>query len=181
MATSLRRKLEYEDYERIPSDGNRYEVLDGELYMTPAPTPLHQRLSRRLQRTLEDYFHSRGLGEVFNAPIDLILGRHDIAQPDLLVVADPAHVTKRAIEGVPLLVVEVLSPSTRALDRSVKMRRYAELGIVHYWVLDPDAESLECLRLDAGAYRPIAAASVPDAVGHPDWPDLVIDLAALWR
>jgi len=181
MATQLRRKLGYVDYERIPADGKRHEILDGELYVTPAPSPLHQRLSKRLQRRLEDYFEARGIGEVFNAPTDLILAEHDIVQPDLLVVGHPSHVTHRAIEGTPLLVVEVLSPSTRALDRSVKMRRYADLGILHYWVLDPDAERIECLRLDEGTYRTVVDAAVPQTLHHPDFPELAIDLAALWR
>ncbi|MBI2207227.1 MAG: Uma2 family endonuclease [Candidatus Rokubacteria bacterium] len=182
MATDLKhRKLGYADYERIPPDGKRHEILDGELYVTPAPAPLHQRLSKRLQRQLEAYFESRGLAEVFNAPVDLILGEHDIVQPDLLGVADPAQVTSRAIEKAPLLVVEVLSPSTRALDRAVKMRRYAELGIRHYWILDPEIVRLECLRLDAGVYRAVAEASAPDQLRLPEWPELVIDLAALSR
>lgn len=181
MATYLTRRLGYEDYERIPPDGKRHEILDGELYVTPAPTPLHQRLSKRLQRRLEDYFEARGIGEVFDAPIDLVLSKHDIVQPDLLVVMDPSQVTHRAIEGVPLLVVEVLSPSTRALDRSVKMRRYAELGIRHYWILDPDAGRLDCLRLEVNGYQPVAGATVPETLVHPEWPDLTIDLAALWR
>ena len=83
MATELKRKLDYDDYLRLPDDGKRYEILDGELYVTPAPSPLHQRVSKRLQRKREDYFEARGLGEVFNAPIDMILGRHDVAQPDI--------------------------------------------------------------------------------------------------
>ena len=89
--------------------------------------------------------------------------------------------THRAIEGTPLLVVEVLSPSTRALDRSVKMRRYAELGIPHYWVLDPDAERIECLRLEGGTDRTVVEAIVPETLRQPDFPDLAIDLAALWQ
>jgi len=101
MATGLKRKLEYRDYARLPSDGKYYEILDGRLYVTPAPSPLHQRVSKRLQRKLEDYFEARGLGEVFNAPIDMILGRHDIAQPDLLVVANPGQISRRGIEGAP--------------------------------------------------------------------------------
>jgi hypothetical protein len=75
--------------------------------------------SKRLQRALEAFFEDGGLGEVFNAPLDLILGEHDIVQPDLLIVGDAAQVTQRAIEGPPLLVVEILSPSTRAQDRGV--------------------------------------------------------------
>lgn len=182
MATRLKRKLGYADYARLPTgDGKRYEVLDGELYVTPAPTPLHQRLSKRLQRRLEDHFEARGLGEVFNAPIDLILAEHDIVEPDLLIVAEPAQISGRGIEGVPLLVAEVLSPSTRAQDRGIKMRRYGDLGVPHYWIVDPDAQAIECWRLEGGAFRLAAQASVPDVLRHPDWADLAIDLAALWR
>lgn len=181
MATGLRRKLGYEDYARIPADGKRHEILDGALYVTPAPTPLHQRLSKRLQRRLEEHFEGRGLGEVFNAAIDMILGEHDIAQPDILLVADPAQMSGRGIKGAPVLIVEVLSPSTRAQDRGIKLRRYAALGVTHCWILDPDAESLECLRLEGSGYRPIAEARAPETLGHPDWPELRIDLGALWR
>jgi len=181
MATFLSRKLGYVDYERIPADGKRHEIIDGELYVSPAPSPLHQRLSKRLQRRLEDHFEARGLGEVFNAPIDVILGDYDFVQPDLVIVADPGQIVTRGIERAPLLVVEVLSPSTRALDRSVKMRRYAELGVPHYWLLDPDAGRLECFRLAAGRYELVAAATAPETLRHPDWADLVIDLAALWQ
>jgi Uma2 family endonuclease len=182
MATRLKRKLGYVDYARLPTgDGKRYEVLDGELYVTPAPSPLHQRLSKRLQRRLEDYFEARGLGEVFNAPIDVVLAPHDIVEPDLVIVAEPGQISQRAIEGVPLLVAEVLSPSTRAQDRGIKMRRYGDLGVAHYWTVEPDAETIECWRQEGGAYRLASQASVPDVLRHPDWPDLSIDLAALWR
>ena len=182
MATRLKRKIGYEDYARLPTgDGKRYEVLDGELYVTPAPSPLHQRLSKRLQRRLEDYFEARGLGEVFNAPIDLILARYDIVEPDLVIVAEPAQISQRGIEGVPLLVAEVLSPSTRAQDRGIKMQRYGALGIPHYWIVDPDAETIECWRLEGGAYGLAARSGVPDVLRHPDWPDFSVDLAALWR
>ena len=181
MPTPVTRKLDYEDYLQLPDDGKRYEILDGELHVTGAPNPFHQRLSKRLQRQLENYFEERGLGEVFDAPLDVIMGRHDIAEPHLVIVADPAQISRRGIEGAPLLVVEILSPSTRARDRGVKMNRYAAVGLVHYWIADPDARSIECFRLEAGTYRPIAKVSAPDVLRHPDWPDLAIDLAALWR
>ena len=141
MAVTLKRKLDYEDYAGIPPSPNRYELIDGELCVTPAPSPFHQRVSRRLQRVLEDYFHPRGLGEVFDAPIDLILTRRDVVQPDLLVAA-AGQVSARGIEGVPLLVVEILSPSTTRQDRTVKAQRYAALGIVHYWMADPEGRRL---------------------------------------
>ena len=85
---------------------------------------------------MENYFHERSIGEVVNAPIDDILTSHDVLVPDLLVVADPSHISKRVIEKPPLLVVEIVSPSTRKVDRGVKSRRYAELGVKHYWIVD---------------------------------------------
>ena len=181
MATELKRKLEYEDYARLPDDGKRHEILDGELYVTPAPSPLHQRVSKRLQRKLEDYFEARGLGEVFDAPIDMILGRHDIAQPDLLVVTDADQISGRGIEGAPLLAVEVLSPSTRRHDREVKRRRYAALAVPHYWIVDPEARRLECYRLADGDYQHVLTGDGGVTITHPDWPELPIALADLWR
>jgi Uma2 family endonuclease len=181
VATPLKAKLDYDDYAGIPPDRNRYEILDGELYVTPAPTPLHQRASKRLQRQLEDYFEARGLGEVFNAPIDLIVTQHDIAQPDLVVVTDPPQVSARGIEGVPALVVEVLSPSTRTHDRLVKARRYAALRIRRYWILDPEDRRLECYRLEGERYVEATTAEGDATLDLPEWPDLTIRLADLWR
>ena len=180
MEVTLKRKLDYEDYADIPPDRNRYEIIDGELFVTPAPSPIHQRVSRRLQRMLEDYFHSRGLGEVFNAPIDLILTFHDVVQPDL-VVATPAQVSARGIEGAPLLVVEILSPSTAKQDRTVKAQRYGALGVVHYWMVEPEARRIACYRLAAGEYAMLVQAEGDTVLVHPDWPGLTIPLAELWQ
>ena len=181
MITGLKQKLDYSDYARIPPDGKRYELMEGDVYVTPAPSPRHQRVSRRLQRQLEDYFHARNLGEVFNAPIDLILTPHDVVQPDLVVVTEPAQVSDRGIEAPPALVVEVLSPSTREHDRTVKGRRYAALGIRHYWLVDLEASRIECYRAETGAYALVVQAEGDASLSHPDWPGLTISLAELWR
>jgi len=121
------------------------------------------------------------VGEVFNAPIDMILGRHDFAQPDILVVTDPGQVSGRGIEGAPLLAVEVLSPSTRRHDREVKMRRYAALGIPHCLLVDPEARSIACYRLEGGAYRWAVGGEGDALLAFSDWPELSISLADLWR
>jgi Uma2 family endonuclease len=181
MVIGLKQKLDYSDYAGIPPDRNRYEILEGELYVTPAPSPLHQRVSKRLQRQLEGYFEARNLGEVFDAPIDVILTAHDVVQPDLVVVTDPAQVSKRGIEGSPTLLVEILSPSTRNQDRTVKARRYATLGVPHYWLVDPEASRIECYRAEGGSYTIVAQGEGAALLSHPDWPDLVLTLGALWR
>ena len=181
MAPELKRKLDYSDLQVTPDDGKRYELVRGDLYVTPSSTPVHQRVSRRLVRLLVDYFEERSIGEVFHAPIDLILTNQDVFVPDILVVGEPKHVSKRGIEGPPLLVVEILSPSTRKRDRGVKALRYAELGVKHYWIVDPAEKRVECHRLHDGTFRPLIDAEGETELAHPDWEGLVIDLASLWR
>jgi len=181
MTHAVRRKLGYDDLAGMPDDGLIREILDGELVVTPAPSPLHQRVSKRLQRQLEAYFESRRLGEVFNAPLDTILGPHDVVEPDLLVVSDAAMISRRAIEGPPALVVEILSPSTARIDRHAKLRRYAAAGVPHCWLVDIENRHVACLRLAGQEYAIVADARGINPLTHPDWPGLRIDLAELWR
>jgi Uma2 family endonuclease len=181
MSHGLKRKLDYSDIAAAPNDGNRYELVRGELLVTTSPSPIHQRISTRLWMQLAHYFHERAIGEVFHAPLDVILTKHDVFEPDLLVVSDPNHISKRGIEKPPLLAVEILSPATRKVDRGVKFQRYAELGVRHYWIVDPDGQHLECFRLASGAFAPLIEAKGNATLAHPDWDGLVIDLAALWR
>jgi len=181
MRHAVKRKLGYDDLTGMPDDGLIREILDGDLVVTPSPAPAHQRVSKRLQRQLEAYFEARGVGEVFNAPLDTILGPHDVVEPDILVVTNAAAVTHRAIEGPPALVVEILSPSTATRDRTVKKHRYAAAGVAHYWLVDIDARRIECLRLAEEGYTLAAEAQGTESLVVPDWPDLTVDLAALWR
>ena len=181
MQRALNAKLTYHDYAAIPSDGKVYQIVDGEVSVTPAPSPFHQRSSKRLQRQLEAYFETSGTGEVFDAPIDLILSSHDVTQPDIVVVADPSSITRRGIEAPPLLVVEVLSPSTEKFDRHVKARRFAALGVPHYWVLDPDQRRLECYTNVDGTFVLSAAGERDELLASPDFERLQIDLSAIWR
>jgi Uma2 family endonuclease len=179
-SSGLKTKLEYSDYVHIPSDGKRYELLEGVLHVTPAPSPIHQRVSKRLQRMLEACFETKGRGEVFNAPIDVILTNRDVVQPDLVLVTNAEQISTRGIEGPPFLLVEVLSPSTREYDRTAKAARYAALGVVHYWIVDPDAQQVECYRAAEGTFTLIAQAQGPVALSHPDWLDCHLPIADLW-
>lgn len=181
MTHALKRKLTYDDLLGMPDDGLRREILDGELVVTPSPSVVHQRASKRLHRQLERYFEDRRVGEVFAAPLDVILSRHDIAEPDLLVVTDPSTASERAIEAPPALVVEILSPSTAARDRTQKAARYAATGVQHYWIVDIDRRRIECLRLEGSGYATAVEADGDATFDHPDWPGLTIDLGALWR
>jgi Uma2 family endonuclease len=176
-----RSRVSYADLERMPDDGRRFEIIDGELIdVTPSPSPLHQRVAKRLQRQLEAYFEAGGLGEVFDAPVDLVLTPHDVFIPDIVVVTDKESVTHRAIEARPALVVEVLSPSTARFDRVKKANRYAALGIPNYWILDPVARRLDCFHLAEGVYQLAASGEESQQVDAPNVPGLRIDLAAIW-
>jgi len=105
-------RLTYEDYLELPEDGRRYEILDGELAVTPAPTTRHQHVSAALVQLLREYVHGNGLGRIFHAPIDIILADDCVVQPDLVYVSAKRRriIKLRAIEGHPDLVIEILSP-----------------------------------------------------------------------
>jgi Uma2 family endonuclease len=177
--TGIKTRLEYDDLAAVPHDHQRYELMDGRLYVTPAPSPLHQRTSNRLQDQLKAHFHPRGR-EVFNAPIDVILSRHDVVQPDLVVVDRAGQISGRGIEGAPLLTVEIVSPFSGDMDREIKPGRFAQFGIQHHWVVDPQARTIECYRLRGDRYELVLQLGETDRAPHPDWPDLVIDAPAIW-
>jgi Uma2 family endonuclease len=147
--------LTYKDYEALPADGRHYELHEGELSVTPAPTPAHQRITRNLLMLLQSHVETRNLGEVLSSPIDCILSDSSIVQPDL-VYLDQRHlslVTDRGIEGPPTLAIEILSPSTVQIDRSVKSQLYARYGIAYYWIVDPAPRTIEAYRLRGDAYE----------------------------
>jgi Uma2 family endonuclease len=175
------RKWDYSDLDQLPEAdlGFRYEVLDGELFVTPSPRTIHQLVSKRLQQVLIAYFEERRIGEVFHAPIDVILGQHDILVPDLVVVTNAAQVSERGVEGAPAIAIEILSHSTTKRDRTLKSSRYGAAGVPHYWIVNPAPVSLECYRLINRRYALVASGTAPARVAHPDWPGLTIDLEML--
>ena len=181
MTSGLKHKLDYDDLQAIPPDRLRYELAEGALHVTPAPSPQHQWTSKPLQRQLEAYFEAHALGRVYNAPIDVVLAHQDVFEPDIVVVTDPSLVTRRAIEGVPTLVVEVLSTSTSSYDRTTKSRRYAHFGIDHFWIVDIENSTLECYRRNTDGRYDILVRLEDDTVWeHPDFPGLTISTAPLW-
>jgi len=174
----------YAEFARLPNDGNRYEIIDGELHVTPAPRPIHQVVAMRLSGRVWAFVDERNLGEVYPAPTDVFLSESHYVQPDLVFVRHERMdiVTERGIEGAPDLIVEVVSPSTALRDRGVKRERYAELGVPLYWVVDADLRQIE-------VYRFAAAPDGPPEIARdtlvwqpvPGGPELRIDLAAVFR
>ena len=147
-------KFTYEDYVNAPED-KRYELLDGELLMTPAPAEIHQRISILLGWKLLQFVTENGLGRVYQAPFDVVLSDMDVVQPDLLFISNArVHIVTAAnVQGAPDLVVEILSPSTAERDRTLKRRLYARHGVSEYWIVDTEAGSVEVLLLREGGFE----------------------------
>lgn len=147
----------YADYARLPDDGWRYEIIGGELHMSPAPNAEHQSIVVVLVRLLGEFVHRQALGRVLVAPIDVMLP--DLAspvQPDVLVVLKAnLDIIRQRVEGVPDLVIEVLSPATARHDRTTKYRLYAEAGVTEYWIIDPEAGAADIYTRRGNGFVPL--------------------------
>lgn len=174
--------LTYDDYCLLPNDRNRYEILDGELSVTPAPATKHQTALGNLYRFLANYVVANQVGKLFIAPTDLILASTTVVQPDLIFIGnDRRHiVTERAIEGPPTLVIEILSPTTHRIDRVTKAQLYAKHNVSNYWLIDPDQRTLEAYELVLDHYDLAAGARDADVFAPSLFPGLSIQLSDLW-
>lgn len=147
----------YAEFARLPSEGStRHEVIAGELVVTPAPPLRHQRVVRDLIMLLHPFVREHGLGELYPGPVDVLFGEGDYLEPDIVFVRTDhrQYLTDRGVEGPPDLIIEILSPSTADRDRGLKLERYRTFAVPEYWVVDPDARSIEVWRLAAGAREP---------------------------
>ncbi len=142
------------DLAQLPDDGKRYEVLEGDLAVSPSPKPKHQRIVHQLHIWFTERERA-GYGKVFAAPLDVVLDDSNVTEPDLLFIrSEHLHIVKDAnIQGSPDLVVEVLSPSTRERDLGVKAHLYARFGVPEYWVVDPEVETLAIYHLTSEGYE----------------------------
>ncbi len=178
------REWTYEEFARLPDDGNRYEVIAGELYVTPAPNSIHQTVSFRLVHLFGDFCLAQGAGIAFHAPYDVIFGDGDYVQPDLVFVRrERMHIVKdHGLEGTPDLVVEILSDSTEQRDRGIKRERYAAHGVPEYWMIDAGAKHVEVYRSRRGDLRRVAVEK--DVLRYRatlSGPELVVDVPHLFR
>jgi Uma2 family endonuclease len=175
-------KLTYEDLVSLPDDGKRYEILDGDLVMTPSPSTRHQRVSRNLGHILHLYVTEHGGGELFYAPLDVILDRYTIVEPDIVYVsADRSSIVQEhAIVGAPDLLIEILSPLTADRDRGAKAKLYAKFGVDCYWIVDPKARTLDAFSRGGERYGAAVRYSGDAVVRTSLFPQLTIELKNVW-
>lgn len=169
----------YEDYVRLPDSEWRYEVIRGELHMSPAPTVNQQQVSIGLAVALHVYVKGHNLGRALEAPIDVILP--DLAtpvQPDIIFIhVDNLEIIKSAnIEGVPDLIVEISSPGIDRYDRYTKYRLYAEAGVREYWIVDPDECVVDVYARRGNAFVPFGHYVGDGIIQSELLPDLRIPL-----
>ncbi|CCH51512.1 hypothetical protein BN8_00440 [Fibrisoma limi BUZ 3] len=152
---------EFQEMEFDENDSHLYELINGELVKRKAPTPQHQRLSIKLSVSIHTHVEQHKLGQVYYAPIDVFLDDHNSPQPDLVFVAADqlSIITKNGIEGVPALVVEIISPTSIIRDRVTKKELYERSGVQEYWLVDPQNQEIEIYTLQDGQYVLLSAAS----------------------
>lgn len=169
------------DLQRMPDDGNRYELYDGELHVVPAPMPLHQRVARRLLLVLNDYSRAHG-GEVFFAPFDIVLTKFDVVEPDVIDFGSESAAKIRPLEYVrfpPDLAVEVLSSSTARIDRGRKSELLARHRVAEYWLVDPRERTFE-VRLERDGRYADPVVLTGGRYQSVTLPGLVVDIEPLF-
>ena len=176
-------KFTYEELQHFPNDGNRYEIVDGELFVTPSPIPLHQRIVGNLYARLWDHVKKHNVGEVYVAPLDVVFTDSTVLEPDILFVSRARlHIIgEKNLSGPPDLVVEVLSESSSRLDHEIKPKQYALHGVPEFWRIDPWVKTIEVFRLHEGNYE-LAASLIPgDELTSVLFPGLCLPIASLWE
>ena len=154
MGTEIVTRLTYDEFRQLPDDGKRYELIHGEVHVFPSPNTKHQRSLWNLSVNLGVYAKSHDVGRFYFAPLDALLAADTALQPDLVLVSREhvGIIRESGIAGSPDLVVEILSPSTAAHHRATKLALYADASVPWVWFLDPEAKTVEALKLEGKRY-----------------------------
>ncbi len=145
---------QYKDYLSL-DDEQRYEILKGELIMTPAPGTIHQKFSRNLEYIIWEYVREKKLGEILDSPFDVILDEQNVVQPDIVFIsnANIKHLQDRGCFGTPDMIIEIVSPGSIVRDTITKKGIYERFGVKEYWIVYPREKTIEVLSLEEGKYK----------------------------
>jgi len=173
----------YADWERLPDDNNQYEIIDGVLYMSTAPSYFHQYIILNLVQYVGIPAKTAGLALPAFAPIGVLMPGCDPVQPDFLIVLSSraSIIHDRRVWGAPDLIVEILSRGNAPYDREVKLAAYARAGVPEYAIVDPRARTLSHYQLDAqGAYGPPRVYAAADAMSFACLPTITLTVGDLF-
>ncbi len=175
-------RFNYNDYLLLPED-KRHEILDGEIYVVPAPSIRHQRILGNLFDLLLHHVRNRKLGEVFLSPVDVLLSSEDVVQPDIVFVRKERAglIGEANIKGAPDLVVEILSPTNRDKDTTLKRKTYARFGVQEYWIVDPDQQTVEILKWSEAGYVAAGTFTKSDTLTSQLLPELRLLLSEIFE
>lgn len=175
--------LTVHDYMAMPEGPPYSQLVEGELIMSPSPHWRHQKISRRIQGVIDRYLLDHDIGELFNAPMDVILNERNVYQPDVLFFRykGKAKLGQRCIEGAPDFVVEILSDSTAHLDTGRKLGIYAASGVNELWTIDPEAKEVAVYDLSKSADQPQTTHAGKATFMSQTFPGLTFSCAEIFR
>ncbi|MEP9412184.1 MAG: Uma2 family endonuclease [Candidatus Brocadia sp.] len=161
-------KYTYNDYAQMDDD-KRYELIEGELYMAPAPGFYHQTISMNISHPLKKFVKENNLGTVLYAPFDVVLSETDVVQPDIIYVSKERMglMTEKNLQGAPDLAIEILSSATKERDKLVKKRLYMECGVKEFWIVDPDKKTIEIMVLKETGFETFGIYFIDDELTSP--------------
>lgn len=180
MRTDL--KFTYREYRALPETGPRYQLVEGELLLSPSPNFRHQRLVAKVFNALFNHVEHQKLGHVLSGPIDVILNDENVFVPDIVFVSNARMKieVEEGLRGAPDLCVEVLSPSNKALDRETKRVQYARAGVLEYWIIEPSAKTVEVFRLQENPGAPVRTLQSNERLTTPLLADFTLDLETIF-
>jgi Uma2 family endonuclease len=172
-----------DDYQLLPETGPRYQVIEGELFMAPAPNRFHQDISRNIEFILLKYLEAHPIGILYHAPFDVYLNDVNVYQPDILFVSDKRRgiLTDAGAEGGPDFVVEILSPRTAQLDTDLKPKIYKATGVEELWIVDPKAKTIAAHYLQRQDQTPPAVFGQRDEFTSPCFPGLTFRAVEIFK
>jgi Uma2 family endonuclease len=176
-------KMTVKEFCELPEGPPYFQLIDGDLYMSPSPRRYHQRISMHLIGVLFGFIEEHDLGELYAAPSDVTFADDVVLNPDLYFVSrERAHIlTEQGATGAPDLVIEILSPSTAKLDVGRKREIYAESGVREMWIVAPETRTVEIYRFAENREHPIAVLSTGEALTSPILPGLALPIADVFK
>jgi len=183
MQTNALKPITARDFMELPEGPPYYQLIEGDLYMSPSPAPFHQDIVGNIFYLLRRYLEKHRVGIVRSAPSDVRLTELNVYEPDVYFVSKSRKsiLTKHGVEGAPNLVAEVLSPRTAKLDKGAKRAVYARAGVEELWIVDPEAKRVHVYRLGESADEPVGVYGVRQKFESPLFPGLKIPVAKVFQ